>query len=88
MTTDPGDDGPDDDGRDRRTRTTTDEPDDEDEDADEDEDEDGDEDGDDRALPGTGGPSSALLALGLLGVGLGGATIAYGRRPRSMREQG
>ena len=52
---------------------------DEDEDADEDADNDAD---DDRALPGTGGPSSALLAIGMLGIGLGAGTIAYGRRPR------
>ena len=38
--------------------------------------------GDDRALPGTGGPSAALLALGMLGIGLGSGIIAYGRRPR------
>ncbi len=66
----------------------SDEDEDEDSDEDEDEDSDSDEDGDDNALPGTGGPSSALLALGLLGVGLGSATIAYGRRPRSVRQQG
>jgi hypothetical protein len=58
-------------------------PDNEDPDNEDSDDEDSDdEDGDDRALPGTGGPSSALLAIGMLGIGLGAGTIAYGRRPR------